>query len=279
MHEHVLVDFAGVASTARYDRAEVIRIAKPKLEELKPHGCARLLECTPNGLGRDARLLRMLEEATGIELWTNTGIYGAAKRAGVPEYARTETARALAKRWTAEWRRGVGGVKPRFIKTGVNGYPLEELDRKLVEAAAITSLETGLAIASHTNGGGRAMEAQLEILAALKCPASKFVWVHAQGEKDHAYHLRAARAGAWVEFDGIGEKSAGWHRDCVLRMNEQGLLGQTLISQDAGWYHAGEPGGGNYRGYTFLYTDFLPLLPPQAAKTLLVENPRRAFGG
>lgn len=279
VHEHVIVDFAGVASRAKYDRAEVFRIARPKLEELKPLGCVRMLECTPNGLGRDARLLKMLEDATGIELWTNTGIYGAAKRAGVPDYARTETARELAKRWAAEWKNGVDGVKPRFLKTGVNGFPLEELDRKLVEAAALTSLETGLTIASHTNGGGPAAEAQLEILASLKCPASKFVWVHAQSEKDHGYHERAARAGAWVEFDGISEKSAGWHRDCVLYMKDKGLLGRTLVSQDAGWYHVGEPGGGSYRGYTYLYTGFLPLLPPETWKTLLVENPRRAFGG
>jgi phosphotriesterase-related protein len=104
------------------------------------------------------------------------------------------------------------------------------------------------------------------------------VWVHAQNEKDHAFHERAAQAGAWVEFDGISEKSAPWHRDCVLHMRDKGLLAQTLISQDAGWYHVGEPGGGSYRGYTFLYTDFLPLLPAETWKPLLVDNPRRAFG-
>ena len=168
VHEHVIVDFAGAESTAKYDRDEVFRIAKPKLEELKPLGCVRLLECTPNGLGRDARLLKMLEDATGIELWTNTGIYGAAKRAGVPAYARTDSALDLSKRWISEWKKGVDGEKPRFITTAVNGFPLEDLDRKLVEAAAMTSLETGLPIASHTNGAGKALEAQLEILASLK---------------------------------------------------------------------------------------------------------------
>ena len=112
----------------------------------------------------------------------------------------------------------------------------------------------------------------------MKCRLDKFVWVHAQGEKDHAFHQRAARAGVWVEFDGIGEKSADWHRDCVLFMQRQGLLGRTLISQDSGWYRVGEPGGGHYRGYTFLYTDFLPMLPREIWVTLLMENPRRAFG-
>ncbi len=277
VHEHVLVDFAGVQSKAQYDFREVLAIARPKLEELKRFGCVRLLECTPNGLGRNARLLRALEDSTGLEIWTNTGIYGAAKRAGVPAWAHTESAWQLARRWIAEATNGVDGIQPRFIKTGVNGFPLEALDKKLIEAAAMASLTTGLAIASHTNGGGPAAEAQLEILNRLKCPTSRFVWVHAQSEKDHAFHQRVARAGAWVEFDGVSEKSAAWHRDCVLHMKDQRLLGQTLISQDAGWYHVGEPHGGEYRGYTFLYSGFLPQIPQESWKILLVDNPRRAF--
>jgi phosphotriesterase-related protein len=278
VHEHVLVDFGGAASPHAYDEGEVVRAALPKLRELKAQGCARMLECTPNYLGRAPRILRRLQDEVGIELWTNTGIYGAANRVGVPYFVQRETARQLAARWIGEARRGVEGLKPRFIKTGVNGFPLEEVDRKLVEAAAMTSLETGLMIASHTNGAGRAAMAQLELLDGLKCPASKFVWVHAQSEKDHVFHERAARAGAWVELDGIGEKSAEWHRQCVMHLQGKGLLGQALISQDAGWYHAGEPGGGTLRGYTYIYTDFLPSLPAGMGKALLVENPRRAFG-
>jgi phosphotriesterase-related protein len=279
VHEHVLVDFGGVASPHTWDEAEVARAARPKLEALKAQGCARMLECTPNFLGRAPRLLRRLQDEVGIELWTNTGIYGAANRSGVPEFARRETAGGLAARWIEEARRGVDGMKPRFIKTGVNGFPLEDLDRKLVEAAALTSLETGLTIASHTNGAGPAAMAQLEILARLGCPAERFVWVHAQSEKEHGWHEKVARAGAWVELDGIGEKSAAWHLECVEHLREKGLLGRVLISQDAGWYHAGEPGGGEYRGYTYLYTGFAPGLRAGVAKTLLVDNPRRAFGG
>ncbi len=280
VHEHILVDFGGwrIATPARYDRDEVFRTARPKLEELRPFGCRRLQECTPNYLGRDPVLLRRLQDATGIELWTNTGIYGAANRIGVPDYARTETAEQLARRWTAEGKQGIGGEKPRFIKTAVNGYPLDGLDRKLVEAAAITSRETGLVICSHTNGAGQAAVAQLEILERMKVPASRFVWVHAQNEKNHSFHEQVAKAGAWVEFDGINAKSAAWHLECVRFMQQRGLLDRTLISQDSGWYHAGEPGGGQFNGFTFIYTDFLPQLTSQATDALLVRNPVACFG-
>jgi len=276
VHEHVLVDFVGADQIrqGRYNRDEVFRIARPKLEELRRFGCRRLLECTPNFLGRDPALLARLSDATGIEIWSNTGLYGAADHKFVPSFARTESAAQLAKRWIAEtheaWR-------PRFIKIGVNRGPLDEIDRKLVEAAAIASRETGLTIASHTGDGAAAVE-QLEIVIAGSVHPEKFVWVHAQNEPAHSLHERVARAGAWVEFDGIAPKTVEFHVECVRFLADKGLLKRTLISQDSGWYHVDEPGGGEFRGYTYLYTDFLPRLEPAEITILMWENPRAAFG-
>src|SRR5215471_107202 len=161
VHEHVLVDFVGAHQIrpGRYDRDEVFRIALPKLEEVRRLGCRRLLECTPNFLGRDPELLARLADAVGIEIWSNTGLYGAGNHKFVPAFARSETAAQLAKRWIAETRMA---WRPRFIKIGVNRGPLDELDRKLIRAAAITSRETGLTIASHT-GDGAAVVEQLEV--------------------------------------------------------------------------------------------------------------------
>lgn len=280
VHEHILVDFIGADGIhpGRYDPDEVFRVARPKLEELRDFGCVRLLECTPQYLGRDPRLLARLAEATGLEIWTNTGIYGAAKHRYVPAWAREASADDLARGWIREAREGVDGVRPRFIKTGVSGAPLDELDRKLIRAAGLTSLETGLTIASHTDGGGPAAAEQLEILVDLGVKPGKFVWVHAQNEKDHAWHERLARAGAWVEFDGIREKTLEWHLACVRHMAKAGLLDRVLVSQDAGWFHVGEQGGGSFRGYTVIYTDFAPRLERSWVQKLLRESPRAAFG-
>ena len=276
VHEHVLVDFVGADQIrpGRYDGDEVFRIARPKLDEVRRLGCRRLVECTPNFLGRDPGLLARLSDAVGIEIWSNTGLYGAADHKFVPAFARSETAAQLASRWIAETREA---WRPRFIKIGVNRGPLDEIDRKLVRAAAITSRETGLTIASHTGDGAAAVE-QLEIVTAERVSPAKFVWVHAQNERDHGLHERVARAGAWVEFDGIGPKTVEFHLECVRFLAAKGLLNRTLVSQDAGWYHVGEPGGGEFRGYTYLYTDFLPRLNPPEVATLMWENPRAAFG-
>ena len=95
VHEHVLVDFVGADQIrpGRYDRDEVFRIARPKLEELSRLGCRRLLECTPNFLGRDPELLARLSDAASIEIWSNTGLYGAASHKYVPAFARSERLR------------------------------------------------------------------------------------------------------------------------------------------------------------------------------------------
>lgn len=279
-HEHILVDFigAGQVSPSRYNADEVFAAAKPKLEEVKKYGCRRILECTPAYLGRDPRLLRRLEEATGVELWTNTGLYAAVNHKYLPPYVSTEMPLALAKRWIAEARNGVDGVKPRFIKIGVNNAPLHELDRKVVEAGAIASLETGLTVACHTSGGGPAAEQTIEILLNRKLPLDKYVWVHAQNEKDNQYFLRAARAGAWVSFDGLNAKSHERHWQAYFWMLNDSLLARTLLSHDSGWYRVGEPGGGQFNGYTYIYEQFLPLVAPEFREMLMVTNPVRAFG-
>lgn len=279
VHEHVLVDFIGADKIhpGRYDEDDAFRVIKPYLDAIAGLGCKRFQDCAPNYLGRNPKLLRRLQDATGIEMWTNTGLYAARNHIFLPSFAHQETAHQLAARWIEEYRRGVDGVKPRFIKIGVNRGPLHELDRKIVRAGAICSRETGLTLASHTGNGAAAVE-QLEIILSEKARPDKFVWVHANGEKDHTLHRRLAQAGAWVEFDGISAKQADWHLQCVEFMRTAGLLHRTLVSQDAGWYRPGEPDQSAYRGYEFIYSGFLPRLDAATRRQLMWTNPRAAFG-
>jgi phosphotriesterase-related protein len=285
MHEHVLVDFIGAdkISPGRYDPEEVFRRALPHLKKLKAVGGETLVECTPDYLGRDPALLRRLSQASGVLIITNTGFYGAAEDKYVPRLAYSESVDQLALRWVSEFEDGIppDNIRPGIIKIGVDSGPLSEIDAKLVRAAARAHRRTGLAIASHT-GDGLAALAQLDVLKAEGVDPSAFIWVHAQNEKDANIHARAASLGAWVEFDGISPETIPQHVELVLHMKYAGHLRRVLISQDAGWYHVGEPSGGNYRGYDFLVTDFLTALRRAGARehdidTLLVRNPARAL--
>jgi len=63
---------------------------------------------------------------------------------------------------------------------------------------------------------------------------------------------------------------------------EAGLIEQVLISQDRGWYNAGEPRGGEKRPYEKLLTEFVPAMKKAGIDEatvgkLLKENPQRAL--
>jgi phosphotriesterase-related protein len=285
MHEHVLVDFIGAAevSPSRYDPDAAFKRALPYLQQARTLGAATLVECTPAYLGRDPRLLQRLAKASGLHILSNTGYYGANKDKYLPPHAFTETAQQLAARWIREHERGIDGtgIKPAFMKIGVDAGPLSEVDAKLVRAAAITHKATGLPIAIHT-GNGVAALAEMDILEQAGVPLPAFIWVHAQSEADETVHLQAASRGAWVEFDGISPKSVDRHVALVLALRKAGHFDRVLVSHDAGWYRVGEPNGGEFRPFDTLFTAFVPALKAAGltdadVARLLVDNPRRAL--
>jgi phosphotriesterase-related protein len=285
MHEHVLVDFVGAdkVSPSRYNVDEVFRVALPKLEELKKYGCQTLVECTPAYIGRDVKLLRRLSEASGLHLITNTGFYGAADDKFVPKRAEEIPAEEIAQIWIREYREGIEGtgIRPGFMKIGVDSGALSKIDAKLVEAGCICHKATGLRMHIHTGNGPAAMDI-LNVLAKQGVPASAFVWVHAQSEKDRKVHAEAAKAGAWIEYDGVSAARLKDDLSAVTEMIGLGYLNRLLLSHDSGWYRVGEPGGGRFNGYTYIFEEFLPALRKRGIteaqeRTLMADNPARAL--
>jgi len=275
-HEHVLVDFIGAdqVSPARYDADEVFARMLPYLQDLRAAGIATLVECTPEYLGRDPLLLRRLSEASGIRILTNTGWY---KDPFLPPFAHEATAEQIAERWIREATEGIGEarIRPGFIKIAANEGDLSEVQRKIVTAAALTSQATGLVIASHTTQGLTALQ-ELDVLAEVGVPAERFIWVHADAEPSADLHWQAAARGAWIEYDGIREANAGEKLPLVQEALRR-IPDQLLISQDAGWYHVGEPNGGEVTPLDWLPRHFAPRLADADRERLLIANPARAF--
>lgn len=284
-HEHVMVDFIGADSIkpGRYNEEEVFQKALPYLLELKAVGCQTLIECTPAFLGRDVKLLRRLARASGLHLLTNTGYYGATGHKFVPANAFSETAEQLASRWIDEYENGIEGtgIRPGFVKLAADKGPLTDVQKKIIEAGAMTHLATGLTIAVHSGDGAAARE-ELTILQAKGVAPEAFVWIHAQNEKDSMIFKEIAAKGAWVEFDAISPESIPQHVQLLKFMKANGLLRRTLLSHDAGWYEVGVPEGGNFRRYTTLFTDVLAILRMEGFSEteidqILRKNPAAAF--
>ena len=284
-HEHILVDFIGAdkVNANRYDPEAAFKIALPFLKQVKSLGCKTFIDCTPAYIGRDVKLLKKLAEETGMHILTPTGYYGAAREKYVPKHAYEESPEQLSARWIAEWNTGIEGtgIKPGFIKSGVDKAPLTEVQRKLIDAAALTHLSTGLTIGVHT-GDGAAAEEQLDILAARQVSPTARIWIHAQNEKDHSYHIRAAQRGSWVSFDGIRKESVRENLQSFQIMKKEGLLDFVLASQDSGWYNVGDPGGGKFNGYNDIITEFIPALrnegfTKEEIDKIFITNPAKAF--
>jgi phosphotriesterase-related protein len=284
-HEHILVDFIGADSSGyhRWDRSEVVSVVLPYLLQIKKLGYSTLIECTPAYLGRDPGLLKILSDSSGLNILTNTGYYGARKEEHIPDFVHNISAEELADIWISEWVNGIEdtGIKPGFIKIGMDYDSLTPTHEKLVRAAAITHAETGLVIASHT-GPAEIAFWELELLREEGVDAEAFIWVHAQRETDFEKYKEAAFLGAWVSLDGISERNIEAYVERLVFMKSHDLLGKVLISHDAGWYRPGEPGGGNFRPYTDI-NEFLLIALLNAGfseteiKRILIDNPSRAF--
>ncbi len=285
-HEHVLVDFIGAdqASPDRYDVEEVFSVVLPYLRQARELGCRTFFEFTPAYLGRDPALLRRLSDATGLHIVTNTGYYGARNDLFLPDFVHQESVEDLAHRWVREFEEGIEdtGIRPGFLKIGVDPGPLSEIHARLIRAAARAHVDTGLTIAVHTGPAEPAFQ-QLAILEEEGVHPSAWIWVHAQNESDPSRHAEAAARGAWVAFDGLRPDTADRHVDLLRAMKSSGHLHRVLLSHDAaGWYSVGEEGGGSFRGYDYLFASFLDTLrnagfTEQEIRRLTIDNPAEAF--
>jgi len=287
VHEHIICDFIGADKTGkhRYNPEDVVRTMLPFLREVRERGFTGFVDATPAFIGRDPIVLKRLSELTGLHILTNTGYYGAAKDKFLPQHAFTETADQLAQRWISEWRDGIEdtGIKPGFIKIGVDPGPLSDIDKKLVRAAARTHLQTGLTIACHTGEARAALEV-LEIVKREGVDPSALIIVHADSMADERVHESLASEGAWVEYDAVGAKPVSEHVRLISSMVQKGFTDRLLLSHDAGWYWVGEPDGGRskIRPYKALMDKLFPALRQAGIEEaiwekILAHNPQEAF--
>jgi len=284
-HEHILVDFIGADKISKedYDHKKVFDEMLPYLLELKKHQVDYFVDATPQFLGRDPELLRDLSEASGIHILTNTGLYGARQNKYIPAYAYDLSAEELAVQWIKEFNDGIGdtGIRPGFIKISVDGSDsLDPMHEKVVKAAALTHLATGLTIASHT-GKATGLWPQLEILKKAGVSPSAFIWVHAQNESDTEAYIEAARAGCWISLDGIGWETEPYVEKLIWA-KKMGVMDHVLISHDAGWYDP-QKEDQSIQPFTNVFEVLIPKLreagfTDKDFNQLLSVNPAKAFG-
>lgn len=290
-HEHVVVDFIGAekVNQPQYKTEQALDTLLPYFIQLKESGIQSFIECTPNYIGRDVKLLKAISEQTGINIITNTGYYAAADKKFLPAHTYTETAEQLAERWTNEWINGIDGteIKPGFIKLGVGRNHLDSIEQKIVRAGALTHLATGLKIAIHT-GSVKGANEEINILIEQGVNPKALIVVHSQNMSSDE-QIKLIKKGAWVSLDNVNSdpELIEKYTNFLLAIKDKNLLHKALISQDAYWSveqkENGEIGferhGSDYTAILVKLVDSLKLngFSQTEIDQLFIANPAEAY--
>jgi phosphotriesterase-related protein len=292
-HEHIVSRFGeDPEETPSYDYDHALADIVPYLKYMKTLGCISIMCCTTKYFGRDVQLLKKVSEESGMHIIANTGLYGAANDRYVPKYAFDITAEKIARGWIDEFNKGIDGtgIKPGFIKIGIDNGTLSEIDAKLVRAGAITHKETGIVIEVHTGDNRAAVEQQLDILNEEGVAPNAWIWIHAQNVKDGNDLLAAAKKGAWISLDALRtvnyyeqrtsvKISVQRHLELLKLLKENGYLRQVLLSHDGSSY---PQAGKSKRTFEVLFSTFIPMMQESGfsdneIEQLIKGNPQNAF--
>ncbi|SCX75685.1 phosphotriesterase family protein [Alkaliphilus peptidifermentans] len=237
-HEHFVVDFGGADTPTHYNREEIIATTLPFLSYLKELGCNTIVDATPNGLGRNIDLLVEASSKSGINFITCTGGWDGLQFDGkyIPSTIKNMSTEEIVDFWSNEFFNGINGtsVKPGFIKIalGDSGF-LTDFQLRILLAAIETSLKTNLPIHCHCESS-KVIEEISHMLEKENFPLNKFVWLHCDIEKNTRLIKKLAQEGMWVSFDYTLARANDftWYIEMINSMNESGLIGRLLISQD-----------------------------------------------
>ena len=167
-HEHIMSNFGSdISETSKYDSLKLFNQVIPYLKQLKSYGVNSIFDCTTKYFGRNVDLLKMISDSTGLQIITNTGIYGAANDRYIPKFAYNAAINAISKVWIGEFENGIEGtkIKPGFIKLAFdNTTTPSKIDIKLFKAGIQTHLKTGLTLVVHTANNQEAVNVQTSLL-------------------------------------------------------------------------------------------------------------------
>ena len=280
-HEHAMSNFGlDISEAHQYDETELFSQVIPYLKKVKSLGVDTIFDCTSPYFGRRVDLLQQMADLTGLQIITNTGIYGAADNRYVPEYAFEASAVELASMWTKEFDEGIDGtdIKPGFVKLAFNEGTPSEIEKKLFEAGVLTHLQTGLTLAVHTGNNPEAVETQLRILEEHGVSPEAWVWVHAHWDADIDLLIETALKGAWISLDGANEGNIEEFLEYLERFRSENLLHRVLLSHDGDAY----PAGGEIRPFDAIPKYLIPAMRERGftdseIDQIMIENPKKAF--
>ena len=191
------------------------------------------------------------------------------------------------------------------IRAGIIGeigcvWPLPDVERKVLRAAAIAQQRTGACITVHPGGFEEAPIEIVKVLTDAGTPPERIIIDHmGRTMKSHSSRFRLAQTGCYMEWDRFGSdgeypmtnllvtanKVADVPNDPerlnqIIRLIGEGFLNQILISHDTCFKIELCHFGG--QGYGHILNNVIPLMrqknmSEEVIRTITVENPKRAL--
>ncbi len=301
MHEHVLIGFPGwEADTIRpgATRDEMRAVCRDRIDGMREHGVATMIDPCPNDLGRDVEFMADISARTGFRIVCATGLYNQASGGAAYWHMRGHgetSVSAMAELFEKELGDGIGetGIRAGIIKVATGRGGVTDYERDVLTAAARASVATGAPITTHTDEGTLG-DVQQQILTSNGVPPHRIVIGHSCGTSDHDYHMGLVRGGSYVGFDRFGLDML--HPDAervksLLRLLQAGAGSAVVVSHDTVWCWRGDPlpPDSKFNAATaWTPTHFFEHIVPQLREggaseaqieRLLVDNPRAFFAG
>jgi phosphotriesterase-related protein len=178
---------------------------KNELIYYRRSGGSTIVDCQPGGCGRDGRVLKQLSLDSGVQIISVTGFH-------LPKYYPSDfwlyqaSADQAKTYFISEIKRGL--VETLQLKTPVKAGLIkiacqsrfQDTPQALLEAAADTCLETGIAIEAHTEKGSEA-EIFVDFFLGRGVPAERLVICHIDKRPDFSLHHDLATTGILLEYD------------------------------------------------------------------------------
>lgn len=282
-------------------------IAVREVLDFKTAGGGTIVDVTLPAIGRDAKGLKAVALATGVNIVAGCGYYVSTSH---PPSLAERSIESVAEELTRELTEGIGetGIRAGIIgEIGVGGpmygQPLQgSEDRgeiapgedKVLRASAQAQRVTGAAISVHiwNLGPNRLALRVLDVLEAAGADLSKVIICHLDNCYLNVPYMQAvAQRGAYVELDLFGIESysdatySQYPRDpdrihAVVEMAGRGYLNQLLLSHDVCTKIQLKEYGG--WGYEHLSKHIEPWfkhagLTDAEIRTMRVENPQRVL--
>jgi len=253
-----------------------------------------LVDVTTIGIGRDPEALARISRATGLNVIMGAGFYTGASH--IKETA-DRTEEDLASQMVRDIEVGVG---INAIKAGLIGeigcsWPLQDVERKVLRAAAMAQKETGACLSVHPGRSRHAPSDVVEILRKAGADLSRVILCHTDVRvRDHNERLKLLETGCTLEYDLWGWEGhfpTYWMADDyldlpndtqriyeIISLIEEGHIGQIVLSHDICCKTRRVKYGG--WGYVHLLRYIVPMMlqrgmTREQIDNIMVQNPRR----